>query len=53
MSVRQVNPFKLMQSANASSAKNDLPYAGLIASFLGIMPTRPPQRATPSAEQLV
>jgi Transposase len=51
MSVRQVNPFKLRQSAKASRglAKNDPPDAGMIASFVGFMPTRPPQRTTPAA----
>ena len=52
--VRQVNPFKLRQFARASGvlAKNDPLDARMIASFVGIMPTRPAQRATPAAELL-
>src|SRR4029079_7330474 len=55
MPVRQVNPFKLRQFAKASGvlAKSDPLDARMIASFVGIMPTRPAQRATPAAEQLV
>jgi transposase len=55
MSVRQVNPFKLRQFARASGvlAKNDPLDARMIASFVAIMPTRPAQRPTPAAEQLV
>ena len=55
MAVRQVNPFKLRQFAKASGvlAKNDPLDARMIASFVGIMPTRPAQRTTPAAEQLV
>jgi len=55
MPVRQVNPFKLRQFAKASGvlAKNDPLDARMIASFVGIMPTRPAQRTTPAAEQLV
>jgi len=55
MSVRQVNPFKLRQFARASGvlAKNDPLDARMIASFVGIMPTRPAQRPTPATEQLV
>src|SRR5262249_6761803 len=34
-------------------AKNDPLDARMIASFVGIMPTRPAQRTTPAAEQLV
>src|SRR5215472_5844783 len=43
------------QFAKASGvlAKNDPLDARMIASFVGIMPTRPAQRATPAAEQLV
>src|SRR5215831_12279600 len=54
ISVRQVNPFKLRQFARASGvlAKNDPLDARMIASFVGIMPTRPAQRPTPAAEQL-
>jgi transposase len=54
MSVRQVNPFKLRQFARASGvlAKNDPLDARMIASFVGIMPTRPAQRPTPAAELL-
>jgi transposase len=50
--VRQVNPFKLRQFARASGvlAKNDPLDARMIASFVGIMPTRPAQRPTPAAE---
>src|SRR5262249_51837237 len=52
--VRQVNPFKLRQFARASGvlAKNDPLDARMIASFVGIMPTRPAQRPTPAAELL-
>src|SRR5215472_9740712 len=55
MPVRQVNPFKLRQFAKASGvlAKNDPLDARMIASFVGIMPTRPAQPTTPAAEQLV
>src|SRR5262245_15381553 len=55
MSVRQVNPFKLRQFARASGvlAKNDPLDARMIASFVGIMPTRPARRPTPATEQLV
>jgi transposase len=54
MSVCHVNPFKLRQFARASGvlAKNDPLDARMIASFVGIMPTRPAQRPTPAAEQL-
>jgi transposase len=53
--VHQVNPFKLRQFARASGvlAKNDPLDARMIASFVGIMPTRPAQRPTPAAERLV
>jgi transposase len=55
MPVRQVNPFKLRQFSKASGvlAKNDPLDARMIASFVGIMPTRPAQRTTPAVEQLV
>jgi transposase len=55
MPVRQVNPFKLRQFARASGilAKSDPLDARMIASFVAIMPTRPAQRQTPAAEQLV
>ena len=55
MPVRQVTPFKLRQFAKASGvlAKNDPLDARMIASFVGIMPTRPAQRTTPAVEQLV
>jgi len=54
MSVRQVNPFKLRQFARASGvlAKNDPLDTRMIASFVAIMPTRPAQRQTPTAERL-
>jgi transposase len=54
MSVRQINPFKLRQFANASGvlAKNDRLDARMIASFVAIMPTRPARRHTPAIEQL-
>jgi transposase len=54
MSVRQVNPFKLRQFARASGvlAKNDPLDARMIASFVGVMPTRPAQQQTPAAERL-
>src|SRR5262250_3125285 len=50
----QVNPFKLRQFARASGvlAKNDPLDTRMIASFVGIMPTRPAQRPTPATEQL-
>jgi transposase len=52
--VRQVNPFKLRQFARASGvlAKNDPLDARMIASFVGIMPTRPAQRTPAAAAQL-
>jgi transposase len=52
--VRQVNPFRLRQFANASGvlAKNDPLDARMIASFVAIMPTRPAQRHAPAVEQL-
>jgi transposase len=55
LSVRQVNPFKLRQFARASGvlAKNDPLDARMIASFVAIMPTRPAQRQTPTAERLI
>src|SRR5262249_24104173 len=55
MPVRQVNPFKLRHVATASGVvANKHPLDALMsASFVGIMPTRPAQRATPAAEQLV
>ena len=42
LSVRQINPFKLRQFANASGvlAKNDRLDARMIASFIAVMPTR-------------
>jgi transposase len=54
MSVRQINPFKLRQFANASGvlAKNDRLDARMIASFVAIMPTRPAQRQAPAIERL-
>src|SRR5215204_3458374 len=54
MSVRQINPFKLRQFANASGvlAKNDRLDARMIASFIAVMPTRPAQRQTPAIEQM-
>jgi transposase len=54
MPVRHINPFKLRQFANASGvlAKNDRLDARMIASFVGIMPTRPAQRQEPVIEQL-
>jgi transposase len=54
MSVRQINPFKLRQFANASGvlAKNDRLDARMIASFVAIMPTRPAQRQAPTIERL-
>jgi transposase len=52
--VRQVNPFKLRQFARASGilAKNDPLDARMIASFVAIMPTRPPPQQAPPAERL-
>src|SRR5205807_111232 len=49
MPVRQDNPFKLRQFAKASGvlAKNDPLDARMIASFVGILPTRPAQRTMP------
>src|SRR5215467_1805284 len=54
ISVRQVNPFKLRQFARASGvlAKNDPLDARMIASFVGIMPTRPAQRTPAGAAQV-
>jgi len=54
LSVRQINPFKLRQFANASGvlAKNDRLDARMIASFIAVMPTRPAQRQTPAIEQM-
>src|SRR3974377_1927205 len=54
MSVRQINPFKLRQFAKASGvlAKNDRIDARMIASFVAIMPTRPPQRGARAIERL-
>ena len=52
--VRQINPFKLRQFANASGvlAKNDRLDARMIASFVAVMPTRPAQRHAPAIERL-
>jgi len=52
--LRQVGPFKLRQFARASGvlAKNDPIDARMIASFVGIMPTRPAQRQARAAERL-
>ncbi len=46
MSVRQINPFKLRQSAKACGvlAKNDWLDAPMIALFVATMPTRSAQR---------
>ena len=54
MPVRQVNPFRLRQFANASGvlAKNDPLDARMIASFVAVMPTRPAQRHAPAIERL-
>ena len=54
LSVRQINPFKLRQFANASGvlAKNDRLDARMIASFIAVMPTRAAQRRTPGIEQM-
>ena len=54
MPVRQVNPFRLRQFANASGviAKNDSLDARMIASFVAVMPTRPLQRHAPVIERL-
>jgi transposase len=54
MPVRQVNPFRLRQFANASGviAKNDSLDARMIASFVAVMPTRPLQRQAPTIERL-
>jgi transposase len=54
MPVRQINPFRLRQFANASGvlAKTDRLDARLIASFIAIMPVRPAQRPAPVAERL-
>src|SRR5260221_5025570 len=54
MSVRQINPYKLRQFANASGvlAKNDRLDARMIASFVAVMPTRPAQRHAPTIERL-
>src|SRR5215471_2182418 len=52
--LRQVGPFTLRQFARASGvlAKNDPIDARMIASFVGIMPTRPAQRQARAAERL-
>jgi transposase len=54
MPVRQINPFRLRQFANASGvlAKNDRLDARMIASFVAIIPTRPAQRRAPAVERL-
>ena len=54
MPVRQINPFRLRQFANASGvlAKNDPLDARMIASFVAIMPTRPAQRQAPAIERI-
>jgi transposase len=54
LSVRQINPFKLRQFANASGvlAKNDRLDARMIASFIAVIATRPAQRRTPGIEQM-
>jgi transposase len=55
LSVRQINPFRLRQFANASGvlAKSDPIDARMIASFVAVMPTRPAQRQAPALERLV
>jgi transposase len=54
MSVRQINPYRLRQFANASGvlAKSDPIDARMIASFVAVMPTRPAQRQAPALERL-
>ena len=54
MPVRQINPFRLRQFANASGvlAKNDRLDARMIASFIAIMPARPAQRQAPAVERV-
>ena len=54
MPVRQINPFRLRQFANASGvlAKNDRLDARMIAAFVAIIPTRPVQRPAPVVERL-
>ena len=54
MPVRQINPFKLRQFANASGvlAKNDRLDVRMIAAFVAIIPTRPAQRPAPEVERL-
>jgi transposase len=54
LSVRQINPFKLRQFANASRvlAKNDRLDARMIASFIAVIPTRPAERQTPRIERM-
>jgi len=54
MSVRQINPFRLRQFANASGvlAKSDPIDARMIASFVAVMPTRPAQRQARALERL-
>lgn len=54
MSVRQINPYRLRQFANASGvlAKSDPIDARMIASFVAVMPTRPAQRQAPAVERL-
>jgi transposase len=55
LSVRQINPFRLRQFANASGvlAKSDPIDARMIASFVAVLPTRPAQRQPPAIERLV
>ena len=54
MPVRQINPFRLRQFANASGvlAKNDRLDVRLLAAFAAIIATRPVQRPAPVIERL-
>src|SRR5260370_20801964 len=54
MCVREVSPFKPRKFGRASRvlAKNDPLDAGMIASFIAIMPTRPAQPHAPAVERL-
>src|SRR5260370_9438704 len=54
MCVREVSPFKPRKFGRASRvlAKNDPLDAGMIASFIAIMPTRPAQPQAPAVERL-
>jgi len=54
LSVRQINPFRVRQFANASGvlAKNDRVDARMVASFVANIPTREVERPAPVLERL-